>query len=415
MKRFNKNKALNKLNNRNNSNIKVISITISVFILIVAIMYFSFARFEKSATYSLIDGTFVIPMKTLKETMIELANNGNEYLEYDGVATLGENGTTDNNLRYGGGGYNNILFNCTTTNPKEMSSSTCERWKIIGLMNNIEDENGKKDSRVKIIRAEMLHGIAERDNLANALFSWDSSSSSVNNGYGINQWGESGNYEGSDIMRELNTDYLGNITVGTDDYWFSDPNNTKEVKRVSTPLNQNAQNMIQTVKWHTGAVPDETTSNWTTKNMYEWERSSNTGKRCSSGTSCNDNVTRTTTWIGKVGLMYPSDFGYSTRGGRNTDKTTCLNTSLYNWKNLDACLNSTIQYNFSYLQGVKTMTSLGRSNNATSTFEFWPNGSLQASYSGYGGYIFPVVFLKDNVYVAGGNGLYDNPYKLVLK
>ena len=51
---------------------------------------------------------------------------------------------------------------------------------------------------IKIRRAESL-----------GTYSWDSSDSSTNSGDGINQWGPSGSYEGADLMRELNTDYLG--------------------------------------------------------------------------------------------------------------------------------------------------------------------------------------------------------------
>ena len=35
----------------------------------------------------------------------------------------------------------------------------------------------------------------------------------------------------------------------------------------------------------------------------------------------------------KVGLMYPSDYGYATVGGSTTNKTGCRNQSLYNWNN----------------------------------------------------------------------------------
>ena len=35
------------------------------------------------------------------------------------------------------------------------------------------------------------------------------------------------------------------------------------------------------------------------------------GKLCTSGTDCNDEIERTYTWTGKVGLIYPSDFGYA--------------------------------------------------------------------------------------------------------
>ncbi len=97
------------------------------------------------------------PKLTIAETMVNLKNNGSSDLEYDGVDTLGEYGTNDNNLRYVGLNANNyIYYNCSTTNLEEMNNRTCEKWRIIGLMNNIEDEYGNKASRVKIMRNESL-------------------------------------------------------------------------------------------------------------------------------------------------------------------------------------------------------------------------------------------------------------------
>ena len=59
MKRFNKIKALRKLRNKNNIKIKKISIIVSIFLLIGAIIYFSFARFESGNTFNLINGTVI--------------------------------------------------------------------------------------------------------------------------------------------------------------------------------------------------------------------------------------------------------------------------------------------------------------------------------------------------------------------
>ena len=43
-------------------------------------------------------------------------------------------------------------------------------------------------------------------------------------------------YEGADLMRELNTDYLGTITVGTDGNWYSSNKNAKSNAKPTTPL-----------------------------------------------------------------------------------------------------------------------------------------------------------------------------------
>ena len=67
MKRFNKYAALNRLDNKNNKKTKSLTIIISVAILIGAIFYFSFARFESTQTFSLIDGVGYIEEKAILE------------------------------------------------------------------------------------------------------------------------------------------------------------------------------------------------------------------------------------------------------------------------------------------------------------------------------------------------------------
>ena len=76
--------------------------------------------------------------------------------------------------------------------------------------------------------------------------------------------------------------------------------------------------MIENVVWNTGVIdlddpliydPDTEISN--PVNWYNAERGNKTGKICTSGVECNDSVTRTTDWKGLVGLIYPSDYGYS--------------------------------------------------------------------------------------------------------
>ena len=123
--------------------------------------------------------------------------------------------TPDKNLRYVG------------TNPKNYISFNDETWRIIGVFNNVTsiDENGneKTESLVKIIRNDILGS-----------YSWDSSESTINSGYGVNEWSQ------ADLMYELNCDgkstkycrdditdgYLSNLTSGTTK-WYNGTNNLK--------------------------------------------------------------------------------------------------------------------------------------------------------------------------------------------
>ena len=351
-----------------------------------------------SAKVELVEGK-----PTLAMSMQKLALNGATDLEYDGVDTLGVNGTEDNNLRYVGATPNNyVYFNCDTTNPSDMNDSTCEKWRIIGLFNNIEDNNGNVSSRVKIIRDQSLGN-----------YSWDSTATSINAGCGINQWGASGTYEGADLMRELNTDYLGNITVGTDSKWYNGSNNSKTANMPSKTLNSNAQDMIQEVKWNTGSNGSNEDSTWTTKNMYTYERSENTGKICSSGTYCNDSVERTTSWIGKVALMYPSDYGYATVGGTTTNKATCLNTTLYDWDGrvVSDCKNNSWLKPSSYQW---TLSPRVNSDRASNVFVVVDAGVVFDNHAYSTNAVRPAVFLQSSITIAEGNGSSEMPYKLTM-
>ena len=190
-------------------------------------------------------------------------------LEYDGVGLKKDN-TPDENIRYYGSDPNNyVRFNN-------------ELWRIIGVFGN----------NVKLIRNEKLGEL-----------SWDSSESSVNDGYGINQWGESkdtsGNiYEGADLKVYLNKMYYGGIEVTC----YNDLNNTKTTCPKDSngnflELDDVAKKLIDNHTWNIGAMRYISRTN--TLTFYQAERGSVHGKSsCSSGNQCNDTIIRTTEWTG---------------------------------------------------------------------------------------------------------------------
>ena len=393
MKKFDKNKQLRKLHNKkNNNSTKIITIVLSITILVGAIIYFTFARFESTASFSLINGTANIQSIPLIDKINSLKSNGSTELEYDE--------TTDNNLRYIG------------SNPNNYVEFNGELWRIIGVMNNIEKEDGTTESLVKIRRAELLDR-----------YSWDSSDSSINNGAGINQWGATDTYEGADLMRELNTDYLGNITVGTDGKWYNGLNNSKPSKMPTSTLSTSAQSMIETVKWNLGSPSNNNgtyDSSWQTNiipsTSYTRERANTNGKTCTTGERCNDNVTRTSTWTGKVGLIYLSDYGYATSGGTTINRETCLNKEMYNWNSSEVsdCINNDWLFQPSYLY---QWTLSPGTDSSHANFVFYVNGVGSVNHgSTYNtDAVFPVVFLKSGIYITGGNGSSTEPYKLIYQ
>ena len=95
-----------------------------------------------------------------------------KYLIADKIIELAQSDTVnfanddpDGNIRYMGANPDNyVYFNCSDyTN---QSDSTCEKWRIIGLFNNITKSDGTKENLVKIVKSESIGTIAWDENLS---------------------------------------------------------------------------------------------------------------------------------------------------------------------------------------------------------------------------------------------------------
>ncbi len=289
-------------------------------------------------------------------------------------------------------------------NPNNYVSIDGELWRIIGVMRDIDDGTGNKSDRVKLIRSESIGS-----------YSWDTSESSVNGGYGVNEWSQ------ADLMKLLNPGYESEM-VGGSLYWnnqsgtcYSDGNNrTTSCNFTSTGIKEKLKNMLGNAVWNTGANDGVTYSsdNIITSKSYELERSTNTGKICTSSDFCNDTVERTTTWTGKVGLMYPSDYGYATSGGSTTDRATCLNTNLISWhnssvsdcRNNDWLLNGRTQW---------TLSPYASSSVATYAFDV-SSGCVRYIIASGRRRVRPVGYLSSNVKISSGTGSENDPFTLEI-
>ncbi len=277
-------------------------------------------------------------------------------------------------------------------------------WRVIGVF----------DGRVKLI---------SNDPISSTGLSWDTSENNTtggNYGYGINQWGESTYsdtgevYLGADLMRLLNPGFES-TTYNNSLYWnkgtgtvYTGRSNatTSDVSFVNTGLSNTEQIMIDTATWYLGAY----NGNASYVNVqYLAERQSSTlGKICSSGNNCNDTVVRIANWDGKVGLMYPSDYGFA------TDLTICSQT-LYNYSNSAdsyACRAKDWLFDSSKYQW--TLSPHGASDYARNVFDMYNDGTLSSGGASLGYAVRPAIYLKSDVVITGGNGSEDNPYVLEL-
>ena len=296
----------------------------------------------------------------------------------------------DKNARYIGADPSNyVYFNCSDyTNP---TADTCELWRIIGVFNNVTKSDGSKENLVKIIRA---------DSLGN--YSWDSSDSSVNNGYGVNDWTD------ADAMKLLNPGY-DSETVGGSLYYnaksgtcyYGRNNATTSCDFTSTGLkNDTTRNAIEEVVWNLGGTGYTSygLANSLASHFYGNER----GTTVYTG--------RPTIWTGKVGLMYPSDYGYATSGGTTKDRAACLAKELYNWDSSDFsdCKGNDYLYNSSLYQ----WTLAPYSAFAGDVLNVYRNGYVNGYYARYTHAVRPALFLKSNIQVDKGTGAKSDPYQL---
>ena len=299
----------------------------------------------------------------------------------------------DNNVRYIGKNPSNyVYFNCSDyTNP---TADTCELWRIIGVFNNITTADGSKENLVKIIRNDY-----------SSKYSWDSSDSTVNNGRGVNDWTD------ADMMKLLNPGY-DSESVGGSLYYnaksgtcYRGVNNaTTSCDFTSTGLkNDTTRNAIESVVWNLGSTSTyDSSSNGLVSHWYGYERGTNvyTG--------------RPTTWTGKIGLMYLSDYGYATSGGTTKDRAACLTKELYSWGSSDFndCKGNDYLYNSSFSQ----WTLVPDSTYANAVFSISTGGSVSSGFV----YDFitiatrPALFLKSSILVDKGTGSENDPYQLKI-
>ena len=142
--------------------------------------------------------------------------------------------------------------------------------------------------------------------------------------------------------------------------------------------------MIENVTWYLGGY---STQSATAESFYGYER----GTTVYSG--------RPTSTTGYIGLMYPSDYGYSVLA------SSCARTT-----DLGSYSNSTCAgQSWMYGQGYE-WTITPYSSNSARVFYVNYNGYLYYS-SAYIGYSArPVLYLDSSVYVIDGNGSQSDPY-----
>ena len=253
----------------------------------------------------------------------------------------------ENGYRYEGKNPNNyIWFNN-------------ELWRIIGVFD--EATHGVSGQNlVKIIRTDSIGGLAWHKSNTN---DWTASSlmNLLNGAYYNSENGTGGEYC-----------YGYSTTVGANcDY-------------TETGINDIYRPMIENVTWYLGGHSNQ---NATAEAFYGYER----GTTVYSG--------RPTTTTGYIGLMYPSDYGYSVL------TSSCARTTNLGDYDSAACAGQSWLYGQGY-----EWTITPSSWNSGNVFYLQGNGYLASYYASYGYSVRPVLYLDSSVYVYDGNGSISDPY-----
>ena len=303
-------------------------------------------------------------------TKTPVTNNSITY-QYDTKNSLMKDNA--GNIRHYGASPNNyIYFNCSDYS--NQSSSTCEKWRIIGVFNG----------KLKLIRGSQI-----------GTYAWDNKNTSTGaeTAYGKNDWTE------ARLMKLLNPGYESETTGGSLYYnaksgncyaWQN--NATKTCNFTSTGIkNDITRNLISNTTYYLGGYNStEVYSN----EIYEKER----GGAVYTG--------RPTTWTGKIALAYPSDYGYA------ADLSKCSQT-LYNYNDSTCTSNnwmkSIVAPNYGWL-----LTP--NSGLADITWHVYSSGFVD--YSGYYAFnangVTPVLYLDPSVDIKSGTGSSSAPYQLSI-
>ena len=307
-------------------------------------------------------------------TKTSVVNNSITY-QYDTTNNLMQD--TAGNIRYYGASPNNyIYFNCDS-----YPSTNCELWRIIGVF----------DGKIKLMRNSSIGS-----------YSWDTSASSVNSGYGINEWSQ------ADLMKLLNPGHESESVGGSLYYnsksgtcYNSEKDATTSCNFTSIGIkNATTRNMIANTTWNLGGWD---TSDIFSNVMYEKER----GTTVISNPS--DGITRTTTWTGKIALAYPSDYGYA------TDLSKCSQT-LYNYGSSTdsyACRSNDWMYPIITNSGSYYGWLLVSYSSIVNCAFLVHSAGAVFNFGGYdAGGIAPVLYLGSDQDIVSGDGSQSNPYKL---
>ena len=291
-----------------------------------------------------------------------------------GSSATGSEIKSSTDYRYYGVTPNNYICLDNSSNP-------CEDRHLYRIIGSIYDEVDRVN-KLKVIKATVL-----TDGNTNK-FSWNY----MSNGTYNNNWATAtnGNYSnsltsGASLMQLLNSGLWWNRTSGS---YYNNSTTSTLLDFNSTGLSTKAQKLVSVSRYYLGGY---NSSEITPTDIYYKERGA---EKASSNTLY---------WDGKVGLMYPSDYGFAS--GSKCSQNITLNK--YN----ETCAN----INWLFLNNNTWEWFLTHNSSDTNyAFSIYSNGLVYNYASTVNpNSVRPVFYLSSNAYISKGIGTIDNPYQVI--
>ncbi len=263
--------------------------------------------------------------------------------------------------RYTGSNPNNYVYfgcsdNCTEDN----------LYRIIGVLPTQSSDTSSYKNRVKLIKANYY--IEEESGLLKDTNATYPAGGGSGKGY---QWNSSTNNQWQ--TSTLQSEVLNGV------YW----NSLREY-----------QGYIEQAKWYLGAPTYSSYTTYTPDEFYNIERSNNKGY---SGGETN--------FIGNIGLMYPSDYGYSI--GKESQELSIYESQTNYIENAWLYQLENKYYEW-------TMTPESSTSNVYA-WDLRPDGYVHRSYVFHSNNMWgvrPTFYLKEEVIYVGGTGTSSDPYRI---
>ena len=244
-------------------------------------------------------------------------------------------------------------------NPNNYVWFNNEYWRIIGVFDSASHGQNNKNL-VKIIRADVLDGLV-----------WHKSNS--------NDW------TAASLNKLLNGAYYNAQDGTSSGYCYGNSSSvTANCDYTKKGIQAGYRKMIANVTWYLGGYSSNSA---TAESFYGYER----GTIVSSG--------RPTSTTGYIGLMYPSDYGYSVLS------SSCARTTNLNSYSSSTCAGASWLYGKGYEWTISPFSS-----NSLRVFylDYYGNLDSYLANNGYGAR--PVLYLDASVYKIDGDGSLNNPY-----